>query len=227
MSFLNKIFHRKKAAQPIPEPPPSKLIDKISNWMVKGMIDCCFYNDFSSIGTGSPEEIQAAFGNLISQYHDACKSEHMKQYVRLSASIKTIEFQWQTVNLIAEILKERFCESAAKYLRELYPLYPFTQETFEHDLGMVGKGEIANQIKYERLNTELEKLEKGLKKDEHLNTQQKHENFINRLFEINKYEGVKYDINTMSVLELAIAENRLSKYIEDLNDQIKKNGSVN
>lgn len=227
MSFLKKYFTRNRQGLPVQEQPKPKLIDSIADWKVYGLIQACFYEDYSSIGIGTPEELQAAFAHLLCQYHDTCRNEFISHSIKLRSQIKNIELQWEIVNRIAEIMKARYSETGAKILRERYPNYLFTPESIDNDLSMVGKGEIANQIKYERLCNELEKLEKGQKKDENLTVQQKHANFLNRLMDINKHEGVKYDIQTMSVLELAIAENRLTEYIEQLQEQMKENERVN
>lgn len=209
----------------VPETPHKPdIIDNISKWYVKGLIEGCFYQDYQSIGKGTTDELKAAFDHLIAQYHDQVKNEYVKQYVKLSGQIKSIETQWEIVNIIADIVKEHYSESAAKALKQLYPTYEFSRKTIMDDLGKVGKGEIANQIKHERLCKDLAKLSETQEKSNNYTPEQRHAHFLNRLAEINKHEGVKYDVHTTTVLELAVLENRLTDYIEHLEAQKDKHG---
>lgn len=210
---------------PIPDSPNKPdIIDNISKWYVKGLIEGCFYQDYSSIGKGTTEELKAAFDHLIAQYHDQVRNEYVKQYVKLSGQIKAIETQWEIINIIADIVKEHYSESAAKTLRTLYPNYEFSRKSILEDLAKVGTGEISNQIKHERLCKELAKLSETQEKSNNYTPEQRHAHFLNRLAEINKHEGVKYDVHTTTVLELAVLENRLTDYIEHLEAQKEKHG---
>lgn len=203
------------------------LLTSISEWLVKGLIECCFYDNYQSVGTGTEEEIQSVYANLISQYHQAVKNEQVGNYIKLVKEIKLIELRWAILANVAEIMTERYCESGAIALRTYYPAYQFTPESFKDDLDMVSKSEIANQIKYERLQAQLAKLDGSQKTESALTPVQRHANFLSRLAEINKYEGTRYKVDETTVLELAVLENRLNDYIETLQEQAQKNGSVN
>lgn len=218
------LFRRKPIPIPVKQ---TAIIDNIAKWYVKGLIECCFYQDYSSLGTGTDEELKAGFEHLISQYHDQVKNEFVKHYVKLSGQIKAIETQWEIVNIIADIMKEHYSEVAAASLRKMYPLYEFSRKSILEDLAKVGTGEIANQIKHERLCKELAKLSEQQEKNNTYTPEQRHSNFLNKLAEINKHEGVKYDINTTTVLELAVLENRLTDYIDHLEKQREKHGGAN
>ena len=122
-------FYRNREYSPIvaPECPADiaapKLLSSISEWLVKDMDQCLFFNNFSSIGTGTPEQIQEAFGKLLVQYYDASKNEYAFARERLRGQIDAIEAQWLLVNTLASMMIEQLyslTESAMalRYLEE-------------------------------------------------------------------------------------------------------------
>jgi hypothetical protein len=217
-------FRRKRVVAPEIKP---KLIDNISKWYIKGLIDACFYDNYESIGKGTETELKAAFEHLLSQYHDQVKSEQLSAFIKLSGQIKAIETQWEIINILSGLLQVHYSEAAAATLNKLYPRFTFSRATIMEDLHKIGQGEIANKIKHERLCKELEKLSKQQETNDKYTPEQRHANFLNKLAEINKFEGVKYDIHTTTVLELAVLENRLTDYIHHLEKEREKHGRVN
>lgn len=212
----------------IPEPITNpNLINSISVWLVSDMIKAVFYADYSSIGIGTEDEIDKAFSNLISQYHEACKNEWVKTYVQLTAKIKAIELQWAIINSIADVMTTRYNELGAARLRELYPAYEFTPESLLSDLNKIGVGEIATKRKYDLYTEQLEKMNAGKDGKKNETPLDRHSNFLARLAEINKYEGTRYRPEETTVLELAVLENRLSEHYERELEKAHKHGSGN
>jgi len=201
-------------------------VTSIAKWMVAEMIDCTIYGNYSSIGEGMPEQIQTALQMLLSQYYENCNNEYMKSYVHLKGQIMAIEAQWELVNVLATLMHERYSPAGAAVFKNLYPFgqynCTFAKDTFENDWKRVCAGEIRNKRNHEALTKELSEMEKEQAKSDKLTPENRHKNLINRLMDINKTEGVRYDINTMTVLELAIAENRLNQHIKNLQEQIAK-----
>lgn len=214
--------------QECPEMPLANiLITSISQWYVRDMIQCSYYENYSSLGTGTTAEIQSAYNNLISQYYEAKNDQTMKAYIGLMKKIKVLELNDAIIETNVAILKVWYSKSAATALRKLPPYYQYTEQSYLNDIKMQVTGEIAKGIEYERLCRQLQKMEGENVSEAKQTPEQKHKNLIRGLMDINKVEGIKYDINTMTVLEYAIAENRLHDYVESLKAQAKTHGRPN
>jgi hypothetical protein len=195
------------------KPETPNVITSIADLLLKDFIRCCVYRDLSVLGTGTEEELQQAFTNLLSQYYEVKNDERVKYEVKLRKDIATLELRKYRVDVLSSILMDRYSEAAAEGLRLLYPLYEFTEETLAHDLGMVGKAEISKELEHNRVCKKLDSLytQKQIGKKE--SPEKKYRNFISRLMDINKVEGVRYDMQTITVMEYAIAEARLMDHV--------------
>jgi hypothetical protein len=193
------------------------IINTITTLKLKAFITCCIDNDLSVLGEGTPEELQAAFNEIISQYYEVKRDENVKQYLKLQKEKGQIELRKATIETISEAMQSRYVPSVCDILRKLYPAYAFTEQSYISDLKLVAIGEIATQRKYERIVKTIEDLDNKAS-DQNLTAIEKHRNFIYRLMDINKVEGVKYDMD-MTVMEYAIAESRLNEHIENLKKQ--------
>jgi hypothetical protein len=217
--------HSKQVVTPIKEETPvnTSLITSISVLILRDFITCCVDGNLSVLGIGTPNEQQAAFTSILSQYYEAKNDPSMSSYIKIIREIKAMELHRGLVNALCTVMRERYSYEAAKVMRELYPKYLFSKQNYIADMEMVAKSEIKNNIKYDRLVVQLKKHEQSQVSSEKVTNEQKHRNFITDLMDINKIEGVKYDINTMTVLEYAIAQGRKHDYIENLKEQA--NGS--
>ena len=196
-------------------PVKRQIIRSISTLILKDFITCCVTGDLSVLGDGSDVELHEAFTSILSQYYECKKDESMSSYIRLERDIKALEMRRYWTAVLCDIMHEMYSPACAEALSKLYPMYQFAKESYHNDISLVGKAEIKNNIKYERLVKQKEKrdAEKG---GANVSPEEKHRNIISNLMDINKIEGVKYDVYTMTVLEYAIAENRKQEYIENL-----------
>lgn len=199
----------------------SNLIRSIADLKLRDFVKCCVYNSLELLGEGSEEERKEAFNDLISQFYKAKKDESILQRLQIIYQLEQIKARKIIIDALSEIMTVRYHEGTAKKLKELYPQFSFSNETILEDLKKVSVGEIANKRTFERLTVQLEKMDAAIGHDESSSPEDKYASFVKRLMDINKHEGVKYDMD-MSVLEYAIAEARLTEYIEHLNS--KNNG---
>jgi len=200
-------------------PATSGVITSIADLLLKDFIRCCVYDDLSVLGTGTQEELKVAFTRLLSQYYEVKNDERVKYEVKLRKDIATLELRKYKVAVLASILKSRYSAAAADGLRMLYPNYELTQQTLAHDLSMIGKAEISKEVELSRACLKLESLYSKKINDKKESPEKQYRNFISRLMDINKVEGVRYDLQTITVMEYAIAEARLTDHIANLKAQ--------
>lgn len=196
---------------------PANLITSISDFLLKDYVTCVVDRDYRSIGTGSPEEVLSAWGNLLSQYQNIKKDPAFSKELMLSKTIYEYEIREAFICLNTEILNNGYCNSSIKWLKKLYPNYLFTKETLQNDLRLISLAEKAYRANYELAIRQMDKSGE----DNPQEVTRDHFHYI--LFEISKLEGVKYDM-TISLMEYAILENRLYKHYEFLKDQNAKHG---
>ena len=202
-----------------PEPKVASVVTSIADLLLKDFITCCVYHDLSVLGTGTADELNGEFTNLLSQYYEVKNDERVKYEVKLRKDIATLELRKHRVDVLSSILKERYSVAAADGLRVLYPNYEITEQTLAHDLGMIGKGEISKELEHNRACNKLESLYAQKQNDKKESPEKQYRNFISRLMDINKVEGVRYNMQTITVMEYAIAEARLADHVANLKEQ--------
>jgi hypothetical protein len=226
--FAAKFKHSKEEISSVTDyMPKSSLLSDISQWLVKDMVQCICYNNLSSIGQGTQEELQAALNKLLSDYQKARNNQDVKARVRVMADILLIETQWQYVNTLGDMMHKFYSEEGAEVLRKLYPKWQygcdFTPESFASDWKKICQGELRNKLLHEQLTAKLKDLESKINSKEN-SPSDIHKNILRKIADIRKVEAVNLDVMNMSVMELAIYENRLDEHIEYLQEQISKNG---
>lgn len=195
--------------------------NSIADWKVNDMLQCCIYENYTSLGVVAPDEVQSRLDVLLSQYYQAKGDVNMQQYSKLRIGLKDLEVRSNTIAILIDTITTHYDDRLVVIFKKLYPQFQFTPESLIKDIDMVCKGEISNKLKHERLTKQMEVWEKANGGGEKMTQLQKHTNFTNKLFEINSVEGVKYDVSTMSVMELAVAENRYNAHVEHLKSQVK------
>ena len=205
-----------------------KLLASISEWLLKDMIQCTCYGNYASIGAGTPERVQNALTELLSQYYEASNNEYIKAVVQIKGKIAAIEAQWDLVNTLAAMMFERYSEAGSNLFKKLYPLHEyncqFTEETFQADWKRVCVGELRHQMMHRQLIEQLDAMEQKNSGGNDLTPEQRHRNLVNKIADIRKVEAVNLDMSTMTVLEFAIYENRLQDHIDNLREQARKYG---
>lgn len=193
------------------------IINSIQELILKDFIKCSVYKDLSVLGEGTAEELNKAWLNIMSEYYETAQKQDVITYLKLVRDINLLNLQKALIDSISGILNERYSIEACNTLRSLYPKYKFTEDSFKDDLSLIKGYQTADRISYDKLTKQLEKLEINKGKEEVLTDTQRYAKFIHFLADINKYEGVKYDLS-MTVLEYAVHEKRLYDYIEHLNE---------
>jgi len=207
-------FHKRVKIAP-GTPIPTNIITSIRVLLLKDFITCCVDNDLTPLGNGTPQELNAAYESILSQYYDVRKDEGVKAYIHLLREIKAIELHQALVKTISTIMQDRYSYSAAEALRAQYPAYKFIPETVADDLLKVSAAEIANTRKLKRLKKALEEREQAQNDDKTMSVADRHRGFIMRLMDINKIEGCRYD-DSITVMQYAVLESRLDDHIKNL-----------
>lgn len=200
------------------------LITSIADLLLKDFIKCCVDADYTCLGEGTKDEHVIVFNSLLSEYYEVSGNESMKSECKLRCDIMLLELRQKHIATLIEILKERYSPAAIGGLKHYYPLYDFSPESYQQDINKVVSGEISRKIDYDLKKEEV----KGYNEDKNSKPQtpmQQHAAFISRLMDINKIEGVRYDMATCTVLEFALGEARKTQYIKNLEAQSKRNGS--
>lgn len=205
------------------EAPKPKLLTSISQWYLKDYIQAYFYGDFSSIGTGTADEIREAYNKLISEYDELTAHESNKILAKLIAKKVFIETQFALVDFIASCMEKFYDASCAATMRKLYPAYTFSEETFIADFEMVGKSDISLKIDYDRTITQIEKIQSAYKPNEDYTPKQRHAQFMKKVEQIIQFRKVDFDIEKKTLMDFAVAENAMNEHYEIVKEQIRKN----
>jgi len=191
----------------------------ISKVPLYAFIQCVVHDNIAALGEGTEAEQRAAYEEILSQYYTAKDDQQMNEYIRLMKQAALSRMRIEIVGQLASICEQRYSAAAAEVLREYYPQMKFTEQTALQDIKNVRNGEISHRMRYDSTMQQIKHMDsaKGATKD--ITPAQKMKGVIITLMDISKIEGVRYDMATMTVLEFAIAENRLIEHIENLKNQ--------
>ena len=223
--------HRKspqitEQGNPLGNPLPCNLITSISILTFAQFVRCYAYDELNILdlytgaeGTrqGQHGEIKQAWDNLYSQYLAAIKDPNISHRFKVQGKIKAYETRAAAIETNCNILLQRYSPAAIKLLQYFYPKLQFLPETIEKDVKYVRTGEIKYKMDNSIVEKELAEMNKGNNKV--LSPEEKEEDLINMLLEINKHEGIAYNQKEITVLMFAKAQNRLMKHIENLKQQ--------
>lgn len=202
------------------------LITSISILTFAQFVRCYAYDELNILdlytgaeGTrqGQHGEIKQAWDNLYSQYLAAIKDPNISHRFKVQGKIKAYETRAASIETNCNILLQRYSPAAIKLLQYFYPKLQFLPETIEKDVKYVRTGEIKYKMENSIVEKEFEQMNKGNNKV--LLPEEKEEDLINMLLEINKHEGIAYNQKEITVLMFAKAQNRLMKHIENLKQQ--------
>lgn len=200
------------------------LITSITNWFVPDMVECSFYGNYGSIGTGTPEQMQVAYNDLISQYYEVRKDEGMKDYIKLMSEMLILKNRIDNINFNVSVMRERYSHVAAAHMRKLYKQYDFTRESYLNDFSKVGNNLISLTVDYERICKQIAKLDEKRSKaaTENKTPVQKHMEFLENIARLEDFKKIGIDISKWTVMYLAINENNLDKEYRRLQEQARK-----
>lgn len=162
------------------------------------------------------------FDDLVCEYYSIRNDPHSKQYVLIVSAMKAMQFRAQIIDNICRCIVVCYHQDLAQILRDEYPQFAFTEDSYVQDLEYVPRIENNNKIQFDKLKAQLDKLMEGNEKE--ATPESKYKGFISRIFDIN--ENAKYQcisLDTSSTYDFAIALERLEKHIEYLEAQAQKN----
>ena len=162
------------------------------------------------------------FDDLVCEYYSIRNDPHSKQYVLIVSAMKAMQFRAQIIDNICRCIVVCYHEDLSQILRDEYPQFAFTEDSYVQDLEYVPRIENNNKIQFDKLKAQLDKLMEGSEKE--ATPESKYKGFISRIFDIN--ENAKYQcisLDSSSTYDFAIALERLEKHIEYLEAQAQKN----
>lgn len=208
---------------------PANVVDSIADILAYNFfINCVGKGDYSAIGTGTQEQLQTAFNELLGQYYEVRGDERMKVEIKLRSAIAIFEARQNMIALNVSILKSRYSPAAANGMRKLFtnpfgvPLYSFSLKTLENDIRMalVGEknaqnGEIAN----ERNKKQLAAMYGADGKTAKQTLLQRAKAFTSTVLAINNGLNSRHGIHAITLMEYAIGEQQLEQHMNNLKDQ--------
>ncbi len=191
---------------------------KASEFLLKNFVDCAVYKDYSSLGEGSTEEIQACFNDLLNQYHIAKNDDNFNEYLSFEHEVNLLDFRKLFIESNITTLETMYMESSAMALHELYKDREFSPETYKKDIIWVRKFE----KNYARKATELREQIKnrfGGKESTELKPDEQAMHYLDEVMTINQILSSKYDFNTITLAEFGRGQYRVQKHIEHVKNQ--------
>lgn len=189
------------------------VIDNIQNLKLRDFIQCACYDNYSVLGDGSEDELKNAWIKILSQYYDISEKKDVINYLNKVLDINTINYYSMLIKAISDRLDIFYDASAANLLKSNFPNYEFSKESYKDDLKHLEASRIPDIV---RRDISIKEIEKDQEKQNKIALpEQRHKNLIHMLFNINKAEGVAYNLD-MSVFEFAVGEARFDMYLKSL-----------
>jgi hypothetical protein len=195
--------------------PTSNILRSIKDITLDQFISCSVDGDLSVLGTGTPQELQLAWYNLQSQYYIVRGDDRYVRYVAISAEMSAISWRAIYIDYCLFALEKMYVKGVCDLLREDFPKFKFTTESYKIEMGYVRSMEKRNLLRMEELTHEYEQMQKL--SSGHKSTR---EDYVNLLLDINKNEGASYNLS-VSVEIFALCMKRLERDYQN----IKKNGA--
>jgi len=193
----------------------SNIIQSIKDLTLEQFITCAVDNDLTVLGQGTPQQLHLAWIKLQGQYYNARGDEKYIRYIAIAAEMAAISWRAVYIDYCLYALEKTYVDGVCKLLREDFPKFKFTPETYKTEIGYVRSIEKRNLLRYEELNHEYEQMQKvsGGRKSTR-------EDYVNLLLDINKSEGASYGTDvTVEIFALCL------KRMEREYENIKRNGS--
>jgi len=198
-----------------PIAPTSNTIQSIKDLTLEQFITCSVDGDLSILGTGTPQQLQLAWYNLQSQYYTVRGDDRYVHYVAISAEMAGITWRGVYIDYCLYALEKQYVKGICDLLREDFPKFKFTPDTYKTEIGYVRSIEKRNLFRMEELTHEFEQMQKQSN-----GRKSTREDYVNLLLDINKNEGASYS-TSVSVEIFALCMKRLERDYQN----IKKNGS--
>jgi len=197
----------------------SSFVQSIKDLKLTDFIQCCVYNNLSVIvlsGKPTEEESYSAWCFLLSQYLVARSDNSVQDKLEIISKMKYLEFRIEWINAIVCSLHLRFTETIASELRDVFPDFEFTDETFYSDIQLVKNIEIENKILYSELEESLNVLNKDVKEK---TKEQSEVDFYESVAAYNRTFKTSEKVKDMNALEHAINCKAFDKYCEEINSK--------
>jgi len=198
-----------------PTEPTSNIIQSIKDLKLEQFIACAVDNDLSVLGQGTQQQLQLAWIKLQGQYYNARGDEKYIRYITIAAEMAAISWRAIYIDYCLFALEKRYVKGVCDLLRQDFPKFKFTPESYKTEIGYVRSIEKRNLLRYEELEHEYEQMQKvsGGRKSTR-------EDYVNLLLDINKSEGASYGTDvTVEIFALCL------KRMEREYENIKRNGS--
>lgn len=193
-------------------------ITSITEFKVLDWAHAYINHDYSKCGGIDQYEL------LKNQFIDACKEDETEAWKNVKKQILILNSQILAYRFNIEILRQRYSEAAADFLRthvvSRLPQLPFTRETYLADCKFLETGIVSLTIALERNETIIESM---AKKDGKTITYDQYIEYIeNILLDCESIQKVSYSIETITLSKLASLIKRRAAHIKSVEEQIRK-----
>lgn len=171
-------------------------------------ISCAVEGNYTVLGEGTETELYAAWLRVLNDYYRMLGDDGYTRHMEVITAILGIQWRQLYIDYMLHAMSLKYLEEVAQLLREEYPKFKFTPDTYQTEMGYVRTIEKRNEMRLEELQNELKQLEKT--KQGRKTTR---EDYLEMLLDINKHEGSSYTTEISAEL-YAICIRRLKNTIE-------------
>lgn len=204
---------------------PLDIVQSIKKLPLKDFIECCVNDNYELLIKGDKRALTPSdaidlanrWATLILEFYDVSGDEKAIGFFKLTARRTAIMLRQKVISIAIETLKLYYVEAVAVELRNFYK-YPFTAETMDIDLKKVSSREIPFQIELDKINAEIE----AIQKEQGIDAQKKssEDGFYQTLLTYEQVAKVPVmDKENMSTYMYALYVKNLNKQLEYLNKQ--------
>jgi hypothetical protein len=140
--------------------------------------------------------------------------------------METLKFRVSWINAIVSSLQLRFTETIANELRDVFPDFQFTEESFDNDIQMLKNMEVSNKILYSELEDSLSLMQKDSEGGDKVTPEIMEQNIYESVSAYNRMFNGSEKVKELNTLEYAIMGRAYEKRIEELHEMEKQNKSA-
>ena len=178
--------------------------------MLCDFITCQVEDNYSVLGDGTPEELQAAWLRLLSEFAEVSGDKRVGKECELRGKLEAITARATRIDLLLFSITILFTEECAEMLRDEYPDFKILPETIADEIVFIHNIEKRHKLEYDRMKLELENMQ--IKEEGKRDRQY----FLGMMWDINKHEGgAGFTDTTMTAEYFAIGIGRIVKHNEE------------